>query len=336
MAKPARSFCPRCSQPISWKNNIPVLSYIFLRGRCASCSQSIPFRYPLVEALTAALFAGVVLHSAPFAGASLFEILSHWTLFSLLIAASFIDWDHLIIPDSISLGGVVLGVAFGALEPPIHGAGHWMQGAGMAILGAAAGYGALWSVAEGGRFLFGKVRLNFDAPHEVIWKRDEGEPVLQVGEDQLFWGELFFRDGQKVIMQVADGVCAGEAIPPGRWEWTVGRLRAGDREFELDSLDRVEFRVHQMILPREVMGYGDVKLLAAIGSFLGWKSVLFVMTAGASLGALAGGLCGVFGRRDWASRIPFGPYLAAGAVWWVFGGDATLRLYWRAMDWIRF
>jgi leader peptidase (prepilin peptidase)/N-methyltransferase len=76
------------------------------------------------------------------------------------------------------------------------------------------------------------------------------------------------------------------------------------------------------------MGYGDVKFLAAIGAFLGWKAVLFSLLTGSMLGAVIGAAAVLSGRREFAGRIPFGPYLAAGAVLWIFAGTAMISAYW--------
>jgi len=101
------SRCPACAAPILFYDNIPLISYMVLRGRCRKCGRTIPIRYPLVELITAALF--VVLYKA--IGLSL-ELPVPLVFVSLLIVISFIDLDHLIIPDILSLGGLLLGVVF--------------------------------------------------------------------------------------------------------------------------------------------------------------------------------------------------------------------------------
>jgi leader peptidase (prepilin peptidase)/N-methyltransferase len=101
------SRCPACAAPILFYDNIPLISYMVLRGRCRKCGRTIPIRYPLVELITAALF--VVFYKA--LGLSL-ELPVSLVFVSLLIVISFIDLDHLIIPDILSLGGLLLGVVF--------------------------------------------------------------------------------------------------------------------------------------------------------------------------------------------------------------------------------
>jgi len=87
-----------------------------------------------------------------------------------------------------------------------------------------------------------------------------------------------------------------------------------------------------MVIPREAMGFGDVKFIAAIGAFLGLRAVFFTIMAGSVIGAIIGLLMILIGRREWSARIPFGPYLALGAVLWIFLGPALLAAYW---NWIQ-
>jgi len=129
-----RSKCPKCGQPIAWYQNVPVFSYLFLRGRCAGCGVKISIRYPLVELLTGGLFALVLWYF----GLG-FSTPVYWVFISLLVCISFIDYDHQIIPNRISLPGIVLGFSFSFLLPGM----PWLD----SLLGILAGGGSLWLVA---------------------------------------------------------------------------------------------------------------------------------------------------------------------------------------------
>ena len=109
------SRCPGCKASIRWYQNIPLVSYLFLGGRCASCRVRIPWRYPFVEALTGALFALVAYRFGSFGlyGATVV----YWVLCALLVVITFIDLDHQLIPDVISLPGIVLGFLGSFLVP---------------------------------------------------------------------------------------------------------------------------------------------------------------------------------------------------------------------------
>ena len=129
-----RSACMSCGKPIAWYNNIPILSWFILRGKCANCRAPYSFRYPFVELLVGVLFA--------VAG---YQIGWHWSLIEALIfifslvVASFIDLDHMILPDKLTLSGIAIGL-IGALINPER---EFLP----ALYGAAFGFGFLWAIA---------------------------------------------------------------------------------------------------------------------------------------------------------------------------------------------
>ena len=105
------------------------------------------------------------------------------------------------------------------------------------------------------------------------------------------------------------------------------RLKIDDEEFDLDTLDRISGVVRALEIPREAMGRGDLKFLAAIGAFLGWRAVLFSVFAGSLLGSFVGLVTLLIGKRVWSAKLPFGPYLAFGGLAWLFFGEALLSWY---------
>src|SRR5690606_1569185 len=113
--EPRRSFCPHCKTQIPFYQNIPLFSWIFLGAKCAKCKEKIPFRYFGVELLTAGLF--LALWNLCIANQSLLLVFPLWILTSLLIAATFIDFDHFIIPDEITLGGTAAGIVCSLIFP---------------------------------------------------------------------------------------------------------------------------------------------------------------------------------------------------------------------------
>jgi leader peptidase (prepilin peptidase)/N-methyltransferase len=127
-----RSRCPSCSKPIAWYDNFPVLSYLLLRGKCRSCSAQISVRYPVVELLCALLFLAVATKFPP----SWLLVARDWPFVAMLLAITFIDIDHRIIPDELSLGGLVLGLL----------TAWWVPGFGLwnAVFGALLGYGVFF------------------------------------------------------------------------------------------------------------------------------------------------------------------------------------------------
>jgi leader peptidase (prepilin peptidase)/N-methyltransferase len=213
-----RSRCPGCGQPIAWYDNIPLLSWLLLAGKCRGCRAAISVRYPLVEAAVAAIWGLAVWRywiSVEAAAAAVFV--------TLLLGILLTDARHMIIPDEFSLGGVGMGFGFslfaGGISP--------LQ----AVIGAVAGYGLLW--------------------------------------------------------------VAG----------TVGTMLAG----------------------RDAMGGGDLKMMAMVGAFLGWKGVLLTVFLGSLAGTIV--FLPALIRRERHREIPFGVFLAGGAIAAMLVGDRLLAWY---------
>jgi leader peptidase (prepilin peptidase)/N-methyltransferase len=213
----------------------------------------------------------------------------------------------------------------------MHAEAGAVGGAIAGLIGAVSGYGILWLVVEAGRMAFGRRRLRFSTPAEIEWVRSGEEACLKVGEESMDWGEFFFRGTECLQMRAVAGDCDGVKLGEGLWNWSLNSLKSGAQSFDLNSVSRISGRIIELVLPREVMGFGDVKLLAAIGSFLGWRGVLFALFAGATLGSVVGVFGALIGRREWSARIPFGPYLALGAMFWLAAGPACLRWYWEVL-----
>jgi leader peptidase (prepilin peptidase)/N-methyltransferase len=206
-----RSKCPSCGTLITAWQNIPVISYLILKGRCAACKASISVRYPFVELMTAILAATVAWHFGPG-----WEALMAVALTVVLVVISMIDADTQLIPDSIVLPLMWLGLAMSLFHPMI-GANTLFIGPKDAIVGAMAGYLTLWSV---------------------------------------FW--LF-----------------------------------------------------KIVTGKDGMGYGDFKLLAALGAWLGWQQLPMIIMMSAVVGAVINITLILARGKDRSIPIPFGPYLAA-------------------------
>jgi leader peptidase (prepilin peptidase)/N-methyltransferase len=238
-----RSHCPHCNTLIPWHLNIPVLSWLCLRGRCAFCKGPIAFRYTLVELLTGMLFLAVfmkwaapaIVHMPQLHQPLLIPI--YWLFLAGLLLGTFVDFEHFILPDSVTIGGMAVGPVLSALVPAMHGRELWWQGLRDAGIGLAVGFGLLYAIG-----------------------------------------------------------------------WLGGKA-----------------------FKKEAMGFGDVKLMGAIGAFLGWKAVLFTIFASSLLGSVAGLLLIIFGGVKLQGRIPFGPYISMGAALWVFWGETLFRAYFRFM-----
>jgi leader peptidase (prepilin peptidase) / N-methyltransferase len=205
-----RSACPACRAPITALQNIPLVSWLVLRGRCASCGKAISVRYPLVEALTGILSA-LVAWKFGFGWPSLAAMVLTW----FLIALTFIDIDHQLLPDSLTLPLLWIGLLLSLWGTPA--GGPVPVDPRSSLIGAMAGYGSLWTVYHLFRLLTGK----------------------------------------------------------------------------------------------EGMGYGDFKLFAALGGWLGWQMLLPIILIAAAVGAVVGILMITIRGQNRSTPIPFGPFLAA-------------------------
>ena len=319
--KPRRSFCPSCKTPIPWRQNLPLLSWLLLRGRCANCGARIAFRYFAVELLTALLFLALWQAFPP-------EIaIAYWVFVSLVIVATFIDFEHFIIPDQITIGGAIAGIIASVLVPGLMNT-HSRVAAGVrSLLAAALGYVILWIVLEAGKIAFGKKRIRLDEPTRFTWVRHNDDANFVVGDERSLWSDHFARESDRLLLQCDHVKIDHHSYGEVTLDFHYNRVAMGAEEFALDQLHEISGVVRELQIPREAMGRGDLKFLAAIGAFLGWRAVLFSLFGGSLVGSLVGLVTLLVGKRVWSAKLPFGPYLAFGALTWMFFGDELLHWY---------
>jgi len=214
------SHCPKCNTPIQFYDNIPLLSYLLLRGKCRYCQVSISIQYPMVEAITAlsSFFLFITF------GVSL-SFFYYFSFVAALIAITVIDLYHQIIPDVISLPGIGIGLLGSLIIPRI----PFFE----SLIGIISGGGSLFLVAT----------------------------------------------------------------------------------------------IYQWLFKREGMGGGDVKLLAMIGAFLGWKAVILTILLSSFIGSIIGITVMLIKGKDFKYAIPFGPFLSLGAVISLFWGENLISWY---------
>jgi leader peptidase (prepilin peptidase)/N-methyltransferase len=212
------SHCPKCHHPLKFYDNIPIISYLALRGRCRNCGEIISLQYPLVELLTAVM---ALLLFWKF-GLS-WKLLFSFVFTCSLIVITFIDFEHQIIPDIITLPGIPVFFLMAVLAMGV----PWWD----ALLGILIGGGILYAIALG----------------------------------------------------------------------------------------------YELIAKREGMGGGDIKLLAMLGAFFGWKSLFFIFLVSSFLGAIVGISVMLIKGKDMKYAVPFGPFLSLAALAYIFWGDAFIR-----------
>lgn len=341
---PRRSFCPTCKKQIPMWQNIPLFSWLMLRGKCASCSSPISSRYFFVELLTGLLFYAVFwIHHGPWPQIATWgpQVLCLWVFVSLLVSGSFIDIEHFILPHTITFGGAAVGMLASFWVPQLVDveAGDHVRGLGMAFGSAALGCGGLWLVVELGKLAFGRKKYAF--AQSVAWEvtqPDENEPpVVRFDQTEMGWADIFMRGSDRMLL-----TCEELHVNGDRFEKTTAELwmeklkvRTGNdfREFALEGVTKLHGRITQLVIPREAMGMGDVFFLMMIGAFCGWKCVLFTVLAASVLGTVIALLSRLIGRSEWGAKIPFGPYLAAGALIWIFYGPQIFEWYLSKTAW---
>src|SRR5438270_4324818 len=179
--RPRRSFCPQCKQSILWQHNLPLISWILLRGRCANCGSKIAFRYFAVELLTALLFLAIWQAFA-------WQVaIAYWIFVSLLIVGTFIDFEHFIIPDRVTIGGIVAGVVCSVTVPALMETDSRIAAGVRSMLAAALGYVILLIVLEAGKIAFGRKRIRFDTPTPFTWTKREDDADFVVGTEESLW-----------------------------------------------------------------------------------------------------------------------------------------------------
>ena len=319
--QPRRSFCPVCKEQLRWYHNVPLLIWLFLRGRCANCGSHIPFRYFVVELVTALLFLAVWLQfPGPIA-------VAYWVFVSLLLVAIFIDVEHFIIPDEVTIGGIIAGLFASFVVPSLMSTESRWQALVTSAVSALIGYVILWIVLEAGKKAFGKKKIQLHQPTPFRWVRKGEDADFVVGEEQSLWSDYFSRESDVLVLLCNEATVDGRSLGTRDLRFHYNRVTIDGEELSLDVLEQITGVVREIEIPREAMGRGDLKFLASIGAFLGWRAVLFSVFAGSLLGSLVGVATLLIGRRVWSAKLPFGPYLAFGALIWLFFGQSLLSWY---------
>jgi len=319
--RPRRSFCPACKQPILWHQNIPLISWFLLRGRCTKCGAKISFRYFAVELLTALLFLAVW-QTFPWQMA-----IAYWIFVSLLIVGTFIDFEHFIIPDRVTIGGIIAGVIASLGVPALMETDSRVAAAVRSLLAAALGYVILLLILEAGKVAFGRKRIRFDTPTPFTWTKREDDADFVVGSEKSLWSDHFARQKDRLLLQCDEAKVENHSYGNVTLGFHYDRVTVEEEQFLLDHVNEISGVARELLIPREAMGRGDLKFLAAIGAFLGWRAVLFSLFAGSLLGSIIGLITLITGKRVWSAKLPFGPYLAFGAISWMFFGDVFLQWY---------
>jgi leader peptidase (prepilin peptidase)/N-methyltransferase len=322
------SHCPHCKYSIPWFLNVPLLTWLVLRGRCKNCGVPISPRYFLVELLTGVMFLLCWLHFGDPDQKYTFMplVLVYCVFFSGLIVATFIDFEHFIIPDEITFGGCVVGFVASFLLPQLHGKTSIEASLMQSLLGIGVGAGVVYAILRGGKLLFGRQRIGLEGETRIVF----GESGLHLPDREIPYEELFYRKSDAIALQAKSVELVDRCYRDVPVRLMPNKLFIGDEEMNPEEVPHMEVLCNELILPREAMGLGDVKFMAAIGAFLGWQATLFSLMVSSLIGAFVGVVLILMGKREWSSRLPYGPYIAVAAGIWVFAGWRLIALFYGA------
>jgi len=308
---------------IAFWQNIPVLSWLLLQGKCAYCKMPISTRYIAVELLTAGVFLALWTRLGGTPEAVVLMLFS-----AILIAASFIDMERYIIPDCLSLGGIGTGLAAATASShelvKMSLGGIWDS-----LLGVLAGGGIILILVQIGKKIWGVRVLSFEQPEELeirIWHvEEEIRGTVRTGEDEAPLDGIFSRPSDRMLLRTTGNVTInGTLIDADDFVVTPTAVKLGNREYPLEQIERLESTITSIAVPRETMGIGDAKLLAAIGAFMGWQATIFSLFCGAGIALIVGV---PFALRNRKNSVPFGPFLALGFLVWVWWRPLWMNLY---------
>ena len=316
LKEPKRSFCPECQHTLHWCENIPIISWCFLKGKCTHCGTRISCRYPCVEILTSFTFWLCSLKM----GFPLMIV--GWIFVSLLIVASFIDLEHLLIPDEITIGGMIAGCMTSFILPQLMGVESRWIALCYSLTSALTAYLLLWIILEIGKKIFGKKRLHWKEPLTLELFKDGEIFFLRLGEESLPLLELFSRSSDSLRAEATTCTIAHKEYSSQALTIDAQHIAIAGNKWRWDDALPLHAMITNLTLPREAMGLGDVKFLACIAAFLGVKGMLFALFGGSVIGAITGSLLLLITRGRQGRVLPFGPYLAtAGLIWMLWGRE---------------
>jgi len=320
------SHCPQCQYSIPWYLNIPVVTWLYLGAKCRNCGARISVRYFIVELLTGVLF--LACWVGPGRQSPVLALVYAGFLAGL-VAAAFIDFEHLIVPDEITFGGMAAGFLCSGLAPRLQEAQSLSGAMKQSLAGMVCGAAIIYCFVRLGKWVFGRHKMALPADTLIVFN----ETGVQWEGQQIPYEELFCRPSDEIALEARRVEMVDRCYKDVPVRLGVSRLSVGGDEFTPESVPHLEAVSSEIVLPREAMGVGDVKFMGAIGAFLGWKAVLFCLTVGSMIGAVVG-VALIALRRQSSTRLPFIPFLALAAALWIFAGHRLVALGLAAADWI--
>lgn len=174
-----------------------------------------------------------------------------------------------------------------------------------------------------GKLMFGRQHVELAPGTKISF----GETALRYGDTEVPYEEIFYRRFDTIAIDAKSVEMTDRCYRDVPLRLSQGALRVGDDKFNPEEVRFLEVVADRMVLPREAMGLGDVKFMAAIGAFLGAGAIVFSLMLSAVIGSAVGLTMIAIGRKSWSNRLPYGPYIALAAVIWIFGGRAWVQMW---------
>jgi leader peptidase (prepilin peptidase) / N-methyltransferase len=311
------SHCPSCKYSIPWYLNIPLVTWLYLGGKCRNCGAPISVRYFLVELLTAVVFLCCWLTYGP----DLARTLVYSLFLAGLIVATFIDYEHLIIPDEITIGGMVAGFVCSFLMPSLQGQTSFTGAMKFSLLGMGLGAGLIYGIVRAGKLVFGRQKVALPGDGRIIFS----ETAVHLPNETIPYEEVFYRKSDVISLRARTVELADRCYKDVRVRLSPTLLTIGEEKLNPEEVPYLEAASNEVVLPREAMGLGDAKFMGAIGAFLGWKAVLFSLMVSSLIGAVFGIALITLRKRGWSSQVYYGPFIAVAAALWIFAGDPLVQ-----------
>ena len=320
VSKPKRSFCPGCKKEIPWFRNLPILTWLIQRGRCAECGGPIAFRYVFVEVLTAGLVGAgwwiFVTDRTPVAPIAALLVA---TLSVLLVSISFIDAEHMVVPVTFCYVGMVIAVAGSALDPSLVTLAGAMEGPAVVagrtrvVVWNRRGLGRPRGGRDRGKFFLGEKRMQFEEAVDWYLREPETEEeelsfVLRERDEEeaLGWSDLFYRKSDRLEIDGHGVLLDGERTKATRIVISRETVRLDDEEHSIEKMVSLSGKAEKVVIPTRSDGGGR--------SSASWDLIgAFCRMEGSALQSLRFSACMLSWRRSWAvsasaGSCPSGPF----------------------------
>ena len=217
---------------------------------------------------------------------------------------------------------MAVGFICSLLLPLLQGQSAVLDSMLQSLWGIGAGAGVVYAILRIGKVLFGRQRIALSGETKIFFS----ETAIHWHDKQVPYDELFYRESDAIVLHARTLELTDRCYRDVPVQLKRHSLHIGEEKLDPEHVTFMEAVTTEMHLPREAMGLGDVKFMAAIGAFLGWPAVIFSLMVSSVIGAAVGLALIVLRKREWSSRLPYGPYIALAAVVWVFAG-------WRITHW---